>query len=437
MLHRILLIAKRDYVASVMRKAFLVGLVIAPLLFGGGLFGVALLRVTDGNKDKRIAILDRTGVAAPAIIKEADAKSTVLASFGDGPNIQGHYVFENVPVEDGNPIDQKLALSNRVRRGDLFAFVEISPEALHPAKNAETSIALYSNAGGIDPTQAWLVGPINDALRRIRLSQLGIDAMNSTDVIATVPMTRMSLISRNESTGVIQESRKGNLVEGITVPFVLLFLMMMIVMIGAAPMLAAVAEDKMQRVFEMLLASSTPFELIMGKVLASVGRSLTSSIFYVIGGVLALEGMALAGFIRFDLLPWFFVYLIAEVTMLSALGAALGAACSAPRDAQQLAPMLILPVMLPVFLLVPLAQQPNGAFATVLSLIPPFTPLVMIMRQAMPGGVPAWQPWVGLIGVVACAFLITWAAARIFRVGILLQGKPPRIGEILRWAVRG
>ncbi len=50
--------------------------------------------------------------------------------------------------------------------------------------------------------------------------------------------------------------------------------------------------------------------------------------------------------------------------------------------------------------MVPLAQQPNGVFATVVSLIPPFTPLVMMMRQAMPGGVPAWQPWVGLVGVL-------------------------------------
>jgi ABC-2 type transport system permease protein len=123
--------------------------------------------------------------------------------------------------------------------------------------------------------------------------------------------------------------------------------------------------------------------------------------------------------------------------MLSALGAALGAACSAPRDAQQLAPLLIFPVMIPIFLIVPLAQQPNGVFATVVSLIPPFTPLVMIMRQAMPGGVPAWQPWVGLAGVLACALLVTWAGARIFRVGILLQGKPPRLAELVRWAVRG
>lgn len=438
MLHKILLIAKRDYVASVMRKAFLFGLVFAPLMFGGGLFGIAVLRVTDGNKERKIAVLDRTGVAATAIIQAADEQSKRAAAFGDGPNVVGRYVLETEPVEEGDPNGQRLALSNRVRRGELFAFFEVNPEALHPAKHpSENLVSFYTNAGGIDQTQAWLSGPINDGLRRVRLSQLGIDGDRSNDVIAGVPLTRMNLVSRDLNTGAIQQARKGNPVEGFVVPFVLLFLMMMIVMIGAAPMLAAVAEDKMQRVFEMLLASATPFELIMGKVLASVGRSLTSSVFYVIGGVLALEGMALAGFIRFDLLPWFFVYLIAEVTMLSALGAALGAACSAPRDAQQLTPLLIMPVMLPVFLLAPLAQQPNGVFATVLSLIPPFTPLVMIMRQAMPGGVPGWQPWVGLIGVASCALLVTWAAARIFRVGILLQGKPPRIGEILRWAVRG
>ena len=123
--------------------------------------------------------------------------------------------------------------------------------------------------------------------------------------------------------------------------------------------------------------------------------------------------------------------------MLSALGAALGAACSTPRDAQQLVIVMIAPVLLPISFLLPLAQQPNGPFATAMSLFPPFTPLVMTMRQAMPGGVPGWQPWVGLVGVAAWATLITWAGARVFRVGILMQGKPPRMGEVLRWAVRG
>ena len=309
----------------------------------------------------------------------------------------GNYKFEAVPVETADPNGQRLALSDRVRRGELFAFVEIGAEALHPAKETADLVSYYTNAGGIDQTQLWLTEPVNDGLRRVRLSQLGIDRDHSNDVIAAVPMTRMGLVSRSESTGAIQEARKGNAVEGIAVPFILLFLMMMIVMIGAAPMLAAVAEDKMQRVFEMLLASATPFELIMGKVIASVGRSLTSSVFYILGGILALQGMALLGVVPFRLLPWFFLYLIAEVTMLSAIGAALGAVCKR-LGTPKIAPLMVAPVIIPLFLLVPLAQQPNSVFATIVSLIPPFTPLVMIMRQAMPGGVPAWQPWVGLAG---------------------------------------
>jgi ABC-2 type transport system permease protein len=55
----------------------------------------------------------------------------------------------------------------------------------------------------------------------------------------------------------------------------------------------------------------------------------------------------------------------------------------------------------------------------------------------MPGGVPEWEPWVGLVGMIAGVTVISWAASRIFRVGILLQGKPPSVGELMKWAVRG
>ncbi len=75
--------------------------------------------------------------------------------------------------------------------------------------------------------------------------------------------------------------------------------------------------------------------------------------------------------------------------------------------------------------------------ATALSLFPPFTPMLTLLRQAMPQGVPTWQPWVGLAGVLVCTFFLTWAAARIFRVAILLQGKTPKAADLVRWAVRG
>jgi ABC-2 type transport system permease protein len=82
-------------------------------------------------------------------------------------------------------------------------------------------------------------------------------------------------------------------------------------------------------------------------------------------------------------------------------------------------------------------QQPNGALSTALSLLPPFTPMLMVMRQAMPGGVPAWQPWVGLAGVALWTWAMTWAAARIFRVAILMQGKTASYADLFRWALRG
>jgi ABC-2 type transport system permease protein len=200
---------------------------------------------------------------------------------------------------------------------------------------------------------------------------------------------------------------------------------------------SAVTEDKNQRIFEMLLGLATPFELMGARVLAALGRSLTSAAFYVAGAILVLQGMAMIGMVRFDLLPWFFIYLIAHVVMLCSFAAALGAACNSPQDAQNLAVLLVAPVMIPYFMLVPIMQSPNGTMATVLSLIPPFTPPLMLLRQALPAGVPWWQPWAGLIGVIAWTIGGTWVAARVFRVCILMQGQSPKMKELVRFAVKG
>jgi len=187
----------------------------------------------------------------------------------------------------------------------------------------------------------------------------------------------------------------------------------------------------------MLLGLATPFELMMGKVLGALGVSLTSSAFYIIGGTLALQGLGMAGVVPYAVFPWFYIYLIADVTFLCSLAAAMGAGCNSPQDAQQLAILLLSPVMIPYFLFTFVMQQPNAAISTALSLFPPFTPMLMLLRQAMPGGVPAWQPWVGLAGVLTLTLVMVWAAARIFRIAILMQGKTAKIADLVRWAVRG
>jgi ABC-2 type transport system permease protein len=356
--------------------------------------------------------------------------------------VEPRYLFEAMAADDRDLNAQRLALSERVRTGQLYAFLEVGPRALQAPDDSKNStdtsasrVACYSNASGID--DARFDGPITRAIQKVRMAQFGIAPSHFDDILSPVTVERLSLVSRDEKTGAIRKAHKKTALEGFAVPFGLMMLLGMIVLVGSSPMLPAVTEDKAQRIVEMLLGLATPFELMMGKVLAAVGISLTSSAFYVIGGTLALQGMGMIGMVPFALLPWFYIYLVSDVVMLCAFAAALGSACDSPRDAQSLAIVLVAPVVIPYFLLMPVMLQPNGTIATVMSLIPPFAPMMMLLRQALPGGVPAWQPWVALGGIVAWTLMAVWTAARIFRVGILMQGKPPKIGEMVRWAIRG
>jgi ABC-2 type transport system permease protein len=449
-MHKILTIARRDYIATVRTKAFVFGLVIAPIIFGGGSIGMSFLKSKPDLKDRHVAIVDHTGIVAGALVSAAREKNDrELFDQQTHQQIAPRYVFETIAPE-ANAKDQLLALSERVRRKELVAFLEIGKDALRPAKPAGDSaqgisdksdpdarVSYYTNAGGIDEMRNWLNGPIDDGVRLARLVQLGIDIRRNQGLSASVPIEGLSLVERDEKTGEVHEARKRSPLEGFFVPFAVAMILAMIVMVGSAPMLQNVTQDKSQRIVETLLGSATPFELMTGKVLGSVGLSVTSSLVYVIAGTVAVNAFGLAGLLPLSIIPWFYVYLLADVVMLCAFAAALGACCSTPQDAQNLAVVLLMPCLIPMFMLVTVLRQPNGTMATVMSLIPPFTPVLMLLRQSMSGGVPAWQPWVGLAGVLVFASGTVWAASRIFRVAILMQGKPPRLAEMVRWAMKG
>jgi ABC-2 type transport system permease protein len=435
-MHRVLIVARRDYLQTVLSKAFLFGLVLMPLLFGGGFLAIMVANKSGGTKEQRIAIVDRTGVSAATLIQACEQASREGNANSGGMSAAQKFVFEQVAPEADEPA-QLLELSDRVRRGGLFMFVDISANALRPPPGATHVIRYYTNATGINLQGIWLPAAINDGLRRVRLEQLGVEPAKVDESLRIIPVERMDLVTRDPATGAVAKSEKSNAAQAELVPFFLAFLLVLVVMAGAAPNLGAVAEDKVQRVFEMLLVSASSFELMMGKVIASLGIALTSSAFYIIGGMFALAGLAMFGAAPLDLLPWFFAFLIVEVAMLSALAVALGSACSSTQDAQQLAFLLFLPVFIPMFTLTPVMQQPNGVFATTMSFIPPFTPIVMLLRQGLPGGVPWWEPWLGLAGAIAYALFIVWAASRIFRIGILSQGKTPKLAELAQWVVRG
>ena len=438
-MRKVLRLARREYKASVRTKGFIIGLVLAPVVMGGSLITFALLKDRVDTTDKRVAVVDRSGVVAEALVEAAASRSTNdIYHEETGKKIKPAYFVEVIEPDEADPQAQRLHLSNRIRKGEFHAFVEIGPEVLHPGENKEAfRIAYYAKNAAMDDVRRWLSWPINNHLRKLRLADAGVDEAEVKDLFFWVNVEGLGLVSVDAATGEVQDARRASEMEAILIPIIMMMLMFLMMMMSVPGMLHSVMEEKTQRIAEVLLGSVRPFEFMLGKLLGGIAVSLTSSAVYVLGGIFVVKNVGVEEYIPFHVLPWFFGYMLLGIVMYGSISSALGSTCSEAKDAQSLTFPAILPVIFPMFVYFPVVREPMSNFSTWLSLLPPFTPMLMLLRQATPAGVPSWQPVVGLFGVIVFTTLFVWAGGRIFRVAILMQGTPPKLSNIIRWALKG
>lgn len=438
-MRKTLRLAKREYKTSVKTKGFIIGLIMAPIFMGGALIAFALLKDRIDITDKRVAIIDRSGVIAEPLIKDAEIRnSTEVHNKETGKKIKPAYLFEIVEPDEEKPEAQKLELSNRVRNGELHAFVEIGRDVVHPGEDREAfRIAYHAKNAIMDNLRGWINWPINKQLRKLRLADAGIAESSVKDLFTWINAEGLGLVSVDAETGAVKGAERSSEIKALAVPIAMMMLMFLMIMMSVPGMLHSVMEEKTQRIAEVLLGSVKPFEFMMGKVLGAIAVSLTTSAVYIIGGIFAIRHMNLGGYIPYHILPWFFTYMLLAIIMLGAMTAALGSTCSEAKDAQSLMFPSMLPALVPMFVYFLVVKEPLSGFATWMSLFPTFTPFLMLLRQATPAGIPTWQPWVGLFGVLSFTVLFVWAGGRIFRVAILIQGTPPKLTNIIRWAIRG
>ncbi|MBU0639124.1 MAG: ABC transporter permease [Planctomycetes bacterium] len=437
-MRKTLKIAAREYKVAVRSKAFVVMIVLMPVLMGGGGIAMALLDDRVDTGDKRIAVVDHSGNVAPAIVAAAEARNkTELFDHEQNRKVKPAYLIEVVRPDEDNPAARRLELSNRVRAEELHAFVEIGRDVAQPGADESSARVTYHSKNAIlDDARSWIAWPINNHLRNQRLTAAGIDLADADNLLRQTEVEPLGLVSV-DAAGSVKEAERSNEGRAIAIPMIMMMLLFMMIMVGATPLINAVLEEKMQRIAEVLLGSVRPFQLMVGKVLCTLGVSFTVIAIYLAGGLVVAQQVDAMDYVPFHVLPWFFVYMVAAVFLFGSVFMAIGAACNDLKEAQSLMMPVWLLVVVPMFVWLPVVKEPTSSFATGMSLIPPFTPMLMLLRQSTPGGIPAWQPWVGLIGILVCTTVCVWAAGRIFRVGILMQGKPPKLGELLRWAVRG
>jgi ABC-type Na+ efflux pump permease subunit len=438
-MRKVLKFARREYKTAVKTKGFIIGLIIAPIMMSGGLIAFLLLKDRVDTDDKIVAVTDHSGLVVEALLEAAEYRNNnEIFEEDSGEKIKPAYYFEKVEPDENDASPQRLELSNRVRAGDLHAFLEIGPLVVHPGEDRDAfRISYYAKNASLDDLRDWISWPINNRLRKLRLSDAGIQESDVKDLFHWVNVDGLGLVSLDESTGNIEDARKASPIEALAVPIAIMMLLFLMIMMSVPGMLHSVMEEKTQRIAEVVLGSIKPFEFMLAKLLGGIAVSLTSSTVYLIGGVIAIKYMGLEDYVPMHVLPWFFVYMLLAIIMFGAISAALGSTCSEAKDAQSLTFPSILPALIPMFIYFPVAKEPLSNFATWVSLIPPFTPLLMVLRLGTPESIPAWQPYVGLLGVLLFTLFFVWAGGRIFRVAILTQGTPPKLANMIRWAIRG
>jgi ABC-2 type transport system permease protein len=460
-MYKIVLVALREYQALVRTKAFIISLVMMPV-FMFGMFAVqSILAGRVDISEKKVLVLDGTGrLFAPLVaLAEIHNQGSIDKDTGrqTGPMIRLEK-GPDAPVTD----DMRLGLSDRIRHNEVFAFVEIDEDALklknlsdpRPAdasqKSEETSddekptasnadgppIRIYTDSVAHREVSNWLRQSLNQAASAIRLEEAGLNPAVVAAAIAPVHTAEVGLYSR-ATNGEVRKGVDADRSINFFLPFGLMLLMFMSVMIVGQPMLSSILEEKQQRIAEMLLGSASPFQIMMGKLLGNVGVALTIVAIYLAGGYALAVHYGYSHMLPLWLLVWFVAFEILACVLYGALFLAVGAACNDIKDAQTLLTPMMLILVLPMMVWFNVVQEPLGEFAKWASLFPPATPMLMLMRLAASSMVPAWQPVVGIVLVLATTVAAVFAAGRVFRIGLLAQGKAPKLIELARWVLRG
>ncbi|MBT7789706.1 MAG: ABC transporter permease [Calditrichaeota bacterium] len=435
---KILRIAKREFLTTVKTKGFIIMLIVFPILFSGGGISYALLKDRVDTEDKNIAIVDRSGEVADFLIETVQKRNNeVVFDKEKDKKVKPAYVISVEEPNTKDPQAQRLELSNRVRDGSLHSFIDIGKDAVNGGEDQETNrVHYHSKSAALDNFRNWIVYPLNGYVRTLRFSRAGVEESVVEGLLTWVNVEPMGLLSIDEDTGSVSDAEKSSEAEAVLMPMIMGMLLYMMILMGSLPLLSSVMEEKTQRIAEVMLGSVKPFEFMMGKLLGGVAVSLTGAAVYVLGGTLTVKFLGVADKVPFEVVPWFFAFLAGAIFMYGSIYSALGASCNDPKDVQSMTIPAMLPIIVAMFLMFPIIENSQTTFATVASLIPFFTPMLMVVRIASPYGAPLYQQWLGLFGVVSFAILFVWIGGRIFRVGILMAGAP-KFKNLIKWAIKG
>lgn len=419
---RLWALIRREYFERVRRRSFLLGTILVPVFILGFTFVPLWVASRTMGKPVHLAVVDHT----------AALQGSLEYSFSDSlPDGTPRFRFDWMPgsaTSDSNAVRQRLR--EDVLAGAYTGYLWIPQDALTGG-----TVNLYA-LGSSDPeVEGRMQAAISRAAMTARLVQRGIAAEETQAISKAVPLKMFKLTKEGASEGGFERDF-GKM---------LLFSMIlyMTVLLYGVQVQRSIIEEKNSRIVEILLSSARPFQLMVGKIVGIGAVGVTQ---YAIWGIVASLGaayikstnpaFAAAAAIPPNVFFYFVVYFLLGYFLYAALYAATGAMSTTDQDAQQMQWPISTLIAIPILLMTMIMRNPDGTLSTVLSLIPFFSPMLMMMRISlnMP---PIWQIAASMAILVCSVIGLAAISARIFRVGILMYGKRPTLPEVMRWMRQG
>ena len=483
-MNKILVVAKREYSAAVKTKAFVISLILMPLMMFGGILVQKQTQKMQDTETYKVAVIDRTegGTLAAALVEAARKRNEVdrmdkETGKANAPafNIE---VVAPASIDDNAAVDQqRVELSNRTRKKDLLAFIEIGSRVTEPGVSKllkissevartsgsaaslqeiqgnmfaqieklpeETKIRYTTNQPTLSVFKDWLPLALQDQIQKVRLKAAGLtdaDVMKAQGANFPPPpliVTDRGMAHQAADGKVNYDSNNASVITNMLLPIALVMLMFIAVMVGASPLATNIVEEKQLRIAEVLLGGLTPFELMFGKLLGGAATAITLASIYFIGIYFLAYRMDLLQYVRVETIAWFILFTLVGVMMYGSLFVAAGAAVTNLKEAQTTLMPVMLIVAMPFFVLQPIVQYPNSLLAKSAAFFPLTAPSVSIIRAAIPSGAQPWEMVVSAVSAIIGMLVVVWIAGRIFRAGMLLTSKPASMKELFRWIVSG
>jgi len=421
------LIIKREFISKVRNKSFIIMTFVSPLIF----VAVAVLigYLSSLKTDiKHIGIHDESGL----FVKEFKSN-------------------ESYKYHDVSKIETKV-LKDSVSQANYEGILFIPNK--NELKDYEKSIEYVSDDSPSLGFIAKVESILSEKLTRQNMNNRGVDTLvlDQSRIDVTMHLTKASG----------EETVKGLNEMKVIIGIGCGYLLMMFIIIYGNMVMRSVIEEKTNRIIEIIISSVRPIQLMMGKIIGTTFAGILQFLIWAVVGIillviantvfglntsspsteLALEAskvedvkLYITEFLKLPLLSlalYFIIYFIGGYFLYSSLYAAIGAAVDNETDTQQFMFPVIMPLMLGVYIgFFTVINEPHGTVATIFSMIPFTSPIVMLMR--IPFGVPFYQIAISIALLFATFIGIVWVASKIYRVGILMYGKKPTWKELLKW----